>query len=515
MMLSTVEIINLLQEHQLLQEVRGTDNQATFRYVSYDSRDVQANTLFFCKGNFKPAYLTTAIAAGATGLVTEQPQIADPELTEFVVTDVQKAMALLAAAFFAFPQNELELFAITGTKGKTTTAYFLREAINAATNGKTALFSTVNTILGPEPEDTFKSALTTPESLDLFKNMRTAVDRGMRFLVMEVSSQAYLKNRVYNLAFNYGSFLNISPDHVGENEHPTFANYLHCKEQLVINSRHVVINAATNHFQDVYFAAKATTAPENLYLYARNGTQTELPVQLDFTFDSEADTLTDNEIYLRSLTNHAQALHLDGKYQIGIPGDYNETNAVDAIINAGLAGFTRKQLLAGLATTQIPGRMERYVSADHGTIYVDYAHNYASTKALLQFLKSQAPTGKTIAVVGSPGNKGIDRREGFGKALSEEADVAILTTDDPGFEDPLMIAKAIDQHIKHDRVQVYYELDRKKAIQKAIQMGTPNDIIVVLGKGQDPYQKVNGVDLPYPTDSTIVQQLLDADAGQD
>ncbi|USS91210.1 UDP-N-acetylmuramoyl-L-alanyl-D-glutamate--2,6-diaminopimelate ligase [Fructilactobacillus carniphilus] len=508
-MLSVAEIIKLLQEHHLLKSTNATDEQITFQDVSYDSRTVTKGALFFCKGNFHPAYLRTAQQQGATGFVAEEHQLESATLIEFVVSNVQKAMALLSAAFFDFPQNELTTFAITGTKGKTTTAYFLREAINKATENRTALFSTVNTILGPKPRDTFKSALTTPESLDLFKNMRTAVDRGMKFLVMEVSSQAYLKNRVFNLHFDVGSFLNISPDHVGENEHPTFANYLHCKEQLLVNSKQVVINAATDQLQDVYFAAKTTTDPENIYLYARNGTETALPVQLDFTFDSEADTLTDNEIYLRALTSKAQALKLDGKYQIGIPGDYNETNAVDAIINAGLAGFQREQLLTGLAETQIPGRMERYVSRGHGTVYVDYAHNYASTKALLQFLKTQSPEGKTIAVVGSPGNKGIDRREGFGKALSEEADVAILTTDDPAFEDPVAIAKTIDSHINHQRVQVHYEMDREKAIQKAIQMGTPSDIIVVLGKGQDPYQKIKGVDTPYPTDSVVVRNFLD------
>ncbi|USS87623.1 UDP-N-acetylmuramoyl-L-alanyl-D-glutamate--2,6-diaminopimelate ligase [Fructilactobacillus hinvesii] len=507
-MLSVAEIINLLQEHHLLKTTNATEKTDTFNSVSYDSRTVETGTLFFCKGNFKPDYLIAAEQKGATGFVAEKPQSASSNLSEFIVSDVQKAMALLSAAFFNFPQNELTTFAITGTKGKTTTAYFLREAINAATNNQTALFSTVNTILGPDPAATFKSELTTPESLDLFRNMRQAVNNGMKFLVMEVSSQAYLKNRVFNLHFEHGTFLNISPDHVGENEHPTLANYLHCKEQLLVNSRKVVINAATDQLQDVYFAAKATTNPENIYLYARNGTQTELPMQLDFTFDSEADTLTDNEIYLRALTTKAQKLQLEGKYQIGIPGDYNETNAVAAIINAGLAGFKREQLLTGLATTQIPGRMERYQSQAHGTIYVDYAHNYASTKALLQFLKTQSPDGKTIAVVGSPGNKGIDRREGFGKALSEEADVAILTTDDPAFEDPLAIAREIDSYIDHDRVQVYYELDRKKAIQKAIQLGAPSDIIVVLGKGQDPYQKIQGIDTPYPTDSVVVKQFL-------
>ena len=172
-------------------------------------------------------------------------------------------------------------------------------------------------------------------------------------------------------------------------------------------------------------------------------------------------------------------------------------------------GFKRDQLFEGIKNTRIPGRMEMYRSHNHGVVYVDYAHNYASTKALLNFLKRQSHHGKVSVVVGSPGNKGIDRREGFGKALSEEANVAYLTMDDPAFEDPMKIASEIDAHINHDNVKVIFEMDREKAIKDAILNSSPEDISVILGKGQDPYQKINGVDTPYPTDSKVVRDLLE------
>ncbi|WP_429971026.1 UDP-N-acetylmuramoyl-L-alanyl-D-glutamate--2,6-diaminopimelate ligase [Fructilactobacillus sp. Tb1] len=508
MSLNIDEIKTILLEHNLLKEENKT-NHTKFDYVSYDSRDIKSNTLFFCKGNFKPEFLTGAKNAGATGVVAEHHMAESVGMTEFVVTDIQKAMSILSAAFFEFPQDEMKTIAITGTKGKTTSAYFVFDSIKQASNNKTALFSTVNTVLGAKPEDTFKSHLTTPESLDLFKNMRTAVDNGMKYLIMEVSSQAYLKNRVYGLKFDVGSFLNISPDHVGENEHPTFANYLHCKEQLLVNSNVVILNAETADFADVYYTAKATTDPENIYLFARNGGDVSLPVDLDFVFNSHEDTLNDSKITLTALSKKAKALNVAGDYTVGIPGDYNEYNATDAIISAGLVGFDANELFAGIRDTRIPGRMEMYRSKDHGVVYVDYAHNYASTKALLNFLKRQSPEGKVSVVVGSPGNKGIDRREGFGKALSEEADVAYLTTDDPAFEDPMDIAKTIDSYINHDHVKVIFEMDREKAIKDAIMNSTPNDISVVIGKGQDPYQKINGVDTPYPTDSKVVRDLLE------
>ncbi|WP_413627197.1 UDP-N-acetylmuramoyl-L-alanyl-D-glutamate--2,6-diaminopimelate ligase [Fructilactobacillus vespulae] len=508
MSLNIDEIRTLLMEHDLLKDINVTKQQTEFNYISYDSRDLKKDSLFFCKGNFKPEFLQSAKVNGAIGVVSENHLNESAGMTEIIVKDIQKAMSVLSAAYFNFPQNKLFVIAITGTKGKTTSSYFIYDAIKKATNNKTALFSTVNTVLGNQPEDTFKSQLTTPESMDLFRYMNKAVENGMKYLVMEVSSQAYLKNRVYGLKYNVGSFLNISPDHVGQNEHPTFANYLYCKEQLIVNSNSMIINAETTNFDDVYHTAKATCDPENIYLFARNGADIDVPVDLDFIFDNQEDTLTDSKIKLEAISKKAQKLSLAGEYSIGIPGDYNESNAVDAIISAGLAGFTRSDVFEGIKTTQIPGRMEMYQSKQHGTVYVDYAHNYASTKALLSFLKRNNSDGKVTVVVGSPGNKGIDRREGFGKALSEEADVAILTTDDPAFEDPLKIAQEIDSYINHDRVKVDFELDREKAIKFAIENSNVSDITVVIGKGQDPYQKINGKDVPYPSDSVVVKDLL-------
>ncbi len=149
-------------------------------------------------------------------------------------------------------------------------------------------------------------------------------------------------------------------------------------------------------------------------------------------------------------------------------GDYNESNAASAIIAAAIAGSKVQDAKLGLSSVLIPGRMESYESKNHGTVYVDYAHNYASMHALLGFLKSKSPKGRVIVVVGSPGNKGVDRREGFGKALTENADEAFLTTDDPAFENPLDIAKEIDAHIDHQKVDVHFVMDRKEAIKKKL-----------------------------------------------
>lgn len=511
MELHVTPALALLREHHLLDYVSNlTDFTAT--NVSYDSRKVTPGTLFFCKGNFVPKYLASAKENGAVAYVAEQEYPEGAGLPAIIVNDEQKAMALLGAAFYGFPQNDLFIIAITGTKGKTTTAYFADHILAKSTDRHVALFSTLDRVLGNKPGDKFKSDLTTPESLDLFHDMRAAVNNGMTHLVMEVSSQAYKKNRIYGLKYDVGIFLNITPDHIGRNEHPTFADYLHCKEQLLVNSDICLINAETQHFTDVYYTAKASTQPEDIYLFARHGAGLQLPDsrQLDFEYRNDLEDLHESEFQLTALTDKAKALKLDARYTTSVPGDYNEGNAAAAVIASGLAGASAQAAIDTLDHVHIKGRMEMMRTKQHGTVYIDYAHNYASMKRLLAFLKRQTHAGKVIVVGSTTGDKGISRRKGFGKAFSEEGpDVVILTTDDPGFEDPMKIDKEIDSYIDHDKVgEVQFILDREQAIHHAIDLSSNDDIVVLAGKGEDPYQKIKGVDTPYPTDSKVAHDYI-------
>lgn len=495
----------LLAEHDLLARVVNPGANH-FTQVAYDSKQVTTGALFFCKGDhFKAAYLTEAVARGAQAYVAEQAYPA--AVTGLIVTNVQRAMALLANAFYDFPGNDLFTIGITGTKGKTTTAYFCQAALKAATADHTALLSTLNTYLGPGVR--FKSKLTTPESLDLFGYMRQAVDAGMTHLVMEVSSQSYLRERVYSLHFDVGIFLNISPDHIGENEHPTFANYLFCKEQLLQNATTCVIDANTNDFDQVYQTAKAAVAPEQIYLFAKAGTAVTAP--LDLTYQPTKTALDGSHFTVQAKSDKAAQLGIAGAYQASIPGDYNVANATAATIAALLAGAKQATIQAAISHLHVAGRMEMLPTQHHGVVYVDYAHDYASVKRLLAFLKHQeGETRRVTVVLGATGNKGVSRRAGFGKALSEErADRVILTTDDPGYEDPKAIADEIAQHLDPDRVgAVSYIADRAQAIQTAITTAGPDDLVVIAGKGSDHYQKVQGHDHPYPGDITVARQVI-------
>lgn len=510
MALSLHACILLLKEHHLLKSSAvQSDLDTDMSGIAYDSRKVSGPTLFFCKGeHFRPIYLSMAKDNGATTYVAEKPYVEGNGMNALIVVNITKAMAILAAAFYDFPQDDLFVIAFTGTKGKTTAAYFARAILEQAHPKHVALFSTIDTIVGPNPDQRFKSDLTTPESVDLFRNMRAAVDNGMTHLVMEVSSQAYLRNRVFGLTYDVGFFLNITPDHIGPNEHPNFANYLHNKLQLLVNSRKVVINAEAAHFDDVYAAAMTTTYPDSIYLFASTAfkpTRTDLAI--DFRFDSKTLSTTRSQFQLVPVTDKAAALNVSGQYNLKLIGDFNESNATAAIIGAGLAGVDGAKAMPGIENVTIPGRMEHVDVPGHGVVYVDYAHNYGGMKALLHFLKVEYHDPRMHVVVGSPGDKGVSRRPGFAKVLSEFATTAYLTTDDPGFEDPAKIAAEIDARIDHDKVTVHTVLDRREAIKEAITNSAPDDVVVVAAKGADPYQKVRGVNTPWPTDMAVVKEV--------
>ena len=503
-MISLTKLTELLIEHHLLKEVI-VDNvwhyqlpeqlaNRTINHITYDSRQIKADSLFFCKGlAFKQSYLEQGIQAGAAYYVSEvNYELSETVALGIIVTDIKKAMALISMAFYDYPQNDLKLIAYTGTKGKTTAAYFCKYILDEATNYKTALLSTMETVLdGVTP---VKSLLTTPESVDLYRMMREAVTNGMSHLVMEVSSQAYKTERVYNLTFDVGVFLNISPDHIGAIEHPDFDDYFYCKRQLLKSSRQMIINQNSDHVEIIQEVAASHADKVITY-----GDET---VQADYRFISKANNQFD-------VLSTEDPLGVAGSYQINLPGDFNQGNALSSVIATALVGAKQEAIREGLAKAKVAGRMEKLTSAKGVHVYIDYAHNFLSLQTLLSFVKNHHAESKMTVVIGSTGGKGVSRRKDFGKVLSELADVAILTTDDPGNEDPEKIISEISQSIT-DNVRQEIILDRQLAITAALKTAKPGDVVVLAGKGPDLYQLIEDVRQPYLGDVAVTEELIKA-----
>jgi UDP-N-acetylmuramoyl-L-alanyl-D-glutamate--2,6-diaminopimelate ligase/UDP-N-acetylmuramoyl-L-alanyl-D-glutamate-L-lysine ligase len=483
-MLKIQDVLEILKKDENFHEIvfkkeyyYNWEEDFTFDQLSYDSRNTSASTLFFAKGlNFKAEYLENLSAPFYISEIDYEVDI-----PAIIVSNVKRAMSLLAQSFYAYPQNELQILALTGTKGKTTSAYFAKSILDEMNGQKTALFSTAETTL--DGKNFFKSELTTPESLDLLKMMRQAVDNGMTHLVMEVSSQAYKTERVYAINFDVGVFLNISPDHIGPVEHPTLEDYFYCKRQLLHHSGYFVANSEMTHFNVIKQELE------------------ELQIPHDFYGEN-----SDNKI----IASHAHDFTTSGKiadhFDIRLLGKFNQENALATALATQHLGATIEHIKKGLAKAVVPGRMEMLTTKNGARIYVDYAHNGISLKNLVSVVEPHH-SGKIVLVLGATGNKGESRRKDFGQVIeAHERLEVILTQDDSNHEDPKAIADEIASYVSR---ACDFEADRAEAIKQAIQRVTDqNDAVIIAGKGADKFQLVNDKREPYPGDRAVSEQYL-------
>lgn len=448
----------------------------SFQKLSYDSREVDADTLFFAKGaQFKVDYLKKAIDQGLQAYVSEiDYQLSIPAI---IVSDIKKAMSIIAMTFYGNPQEKLKLLAFTGTKGKTTAAYFAYHILKQ--NYKPAMFSTMNTTL--DGQTFFKSQLTTPESLDLFKMMASCVSNGMTHVIMEVSSQAYLVDRVYGLTFDVGVFLNISPDHIGPIEHPTFEDYFYHKRLLMENSRAVVINSGMDHFN---ILAEQVADKDHV-----------------FYGDQSENALTESQAFAFSVNGQ-----IAGHYDIQLIGRFNQENAIAAGLACQKLGASHLDIHEGIAQTTVPGRMEVVSHPNGAKVFVDYAHNGDSLEKLVSVVETHQK-GLISLIIGSTGNKGESRRADFGRVINNHPNLnVILTADDPNFEDPETICQEIASHVNR---HVSIIVDRQDAIIEGLKYcHTSGDALIIAGKGADAYQIVNGKKEEYAGDLAIAKKAL-------
>lgn len=499
--LSLQTVLQILKEDNLLKEylVAGKWNfdpqlapTLNFTQITYNSKKVQQDSLFFCKGlNFKAEYLYQALAQGATCYIGENIY-EEANGIGIIVTDIQKAMAKIARVFFGYPDKTLTTIALTGTKGKTSTLYFILNVLREAFPGKVAMTSTEQTFLDGQ---TFqRSVNSTPEALDLFAMMAQARDHGMNYFIMEVSSQAYKVNRVYGLTFDYGIFLNISPDHISPIEHPTFDDYFYCKRQLLKNSRHLILNHDADYFDLLYQTAQLYTTDVSVY-----GSQ-GFAEDLTFTPHVLAKDLkitTAEEKFAKSA----------GDYTISLPGNFNLNNATAAITVASLLNLPQATIAKGLAETVVPGRMMQYTTPTGGVVIVDYAHNYTSVEQVVKYVQQVYPERKIGLVVGANGIKAFSRRKDFGRIITNYMDYAYLTADNPNTADPMEIIQEIKSYVTKE-LPIVENPQRKEIIYQAVTETDDQRVLIIAGKGTEDTQKTRRGVEPYDGDGPIVEQAI-------
>ena len=430
------------------------DGALEIRELAYDAREVPRDSLFFCVPGAQADghdFAAEALERGAAALVVERRLELDAAL--LVVPSVRAAMPRAAVEFFDDPTARLPVAAITGTNGKTTTAYLLQSILSAA-GQLPGLLTNVERRVGTDVREV---GLNTPESIDLQRLFHEMLEQGNRACVMEATSMASVKGRLEGTRFAVLVFTNLTQDHL--DFHGTMEEYFESKRRLFAQADRAVVNVGDEY-------GKRLAA--------------ELPAAITFRPD---DALGDVELKL--------------------PGRFNVENALAAAAAARSLGIGEEAIKRGIeAVDRVPGRFERVDEGQPFTVLVDYAHTPRALETALEAARELAPGGRLICVFGAGGDRDRAKRPVMGQVVAELADVSLVTSDNPRSEDPAAIAAEVV-----DGLDLEVELDRGRAIERALESARPGDVVVIAGKGHEQGQEIAGRKLPFD-DREVAREAL-------
>jgi UDP-N-acetylmuramoyl-L-alanyl-D-glutamate--2,6-diaminopimelate ligase len=421
--------------------------------LAYDIRSVEPGALFFCvRGARVDGHdlAAEAIVRGAAALVVERRL--DVDVPQLVVDDVRRAMAEYAVRFFGDPSRELDVIGITGTAGKTTTAYML-DAILRAAGRRVGLLTNIERRVGGESRPT---GLNTPEAIDLQRLLHEMVDAGDEICVMEATSHASAQGRLDGTRFAALVFTNLSHEHL--DFHGTMEAYYQAKKRLFAQAEIGVVNTDDEWGR-------------RLFEEIRN----VMP------FDSRLDA------------------------SLRLPGSFNVVNALGAQTTARWLAVPPESIRDGLESLRgVPGRLEPVDEGQPFQVVVDYAHKPASLENVLRTVR-ETTSGRVVCVFGCGGDRDREKRPLMGQLAHELADVAIVTSDNPRSEDPL----AIIDEVLRGAPELEVEPDRRAAIARAISYAREGDVVLIAGKGHEQGQEIAGTIHPF-SDQQVAREVLRA-----
>lgn len=473
-------------EYELLQ---GTLDKEVVD-IAYDSRKVKENVMFVAiEGTVVDGhkFIPNAIDAGATVVVLEKDiTIENREITVLKVENARKALSLMSAAYFGYPAKKMITVGITGTKGKSTTEHMVRDIIEKS--GKSCgIIGTVGAFMNGKSVPTEH---TTPESYELQKLFSMMVDEGCEYMVMEVSSQGIKMDRVAGIEFDYGVFTNLSPDHIGPGEHEDFEEYLSCKAELFRRCRTGIINRDDEHYEDI----------------VKNAT-CEI---MTFSAEKEADLMAEDIRHVTkggelSMEFKAEGV-INGNIIVGLPGRFNVYNAMCAACTGVALGMPEEVILHALEHVQVRGRVEVMPVSDDFSVLIDFAHNGVSSESVLSTLREYNPH-RIVSIFGCGGNRSKVRRYEMGEVIGKMSELAIITSDNPRREDVMDIIEDIKVGMAKSDGNYVVIPDREEAVAYALEHAEKGDMIILLGKGHEEYQEINGVKHHYSEREAVVKGM--------
>ena len=459
---------------ELLQKAKG---------ITDDSRKVEEGFIFFAIKGTKfdgHDFVEEVLKKNPLAVVVEKNvRIKDKRIIK--VDSTRKALGESASLFFGEPSKELKVIGVTGTNGKTSTTYILERILNRA-GLKAGLMGTVQYRLG---EEVFGSGRTTPDPITWHRTLREMKDRGAEFAVTEVSSHALDQHRVWGTEFEAVVFTNLTQDHL--DYHGNMESYFLSKKRLFDSYRYrfAVINT-----DDEYGKRLAREISGEALTYGREG---ELRIEsFETGFEgSRIELLWKGKSYI---------------FRTNLIGDFQAYNIAGAVGVALMEGIDIEVIGEALENIHVPGRFEVLRSKRGFIAVVDYAHTPDAMENVLRTVRKLA-RGRVITVFGAGGNRDRSKRPLMGRSAERWSDLVVVTSDNPRDEEPERIIEDILKGIE-DRARVIVEPDRKRAIERAVNLAREGDIVAVLGKGHEDYQEVKGVKYPF-SDSQVLREFLE------
>ena len=467
--------------------------------ISSNSKEVKKGDMFVVINGFESngaEYIEEAIQNGAEVIMAQNDidkgtilKIPDG-ITIVLVENVRHALAISACNFYKNPSRKFKLIGVTGTKGKTTTTFMIKDILEKQ-GFKVGLVGTICTYInGKNLGDNDR---TTPESLELQKLFSMMVEEKTEVVVMEVSSQGLKQNRVAGIQFDYGVFTNIEPDHIGPNEHADFNEYAHCKGLLLKQCKHGIINADADFLDKIL-----------------DGHTCDIET---YGIDNECDLkANDIELFTKPgclCVSYNLSGELSFPVEIHIPGKFSVYNSLCAIAICKHFTNSIEDIKKALIDVKVKGRVEIIPVSKRFTLMIDYAHNAMSLESLITSLKEYNPK-RIVTLFGCGGNRSAERRFEMGEVSSKLSDLTIVTSDNPRFEEPMDIINDIITGIKKADGEYVVVPDRKEAIKYAIVNANDGDVIVLAGKGHEDYQEIKGV--KYPMDERVlIDEIINED----
>lgn len=462
--------------------------------IESNSENVKQGFLFVAIKGFDTdghKYIESAIQNGAIAIAIEEQSkinlVNIPEnITIIAYKDTRELLAIASNNFYDYPSKKFKLIGVTGTKGKTTTTFMIKEILEKA-GKKVGLIGTIAIYINKEKQT--DSDRTTPESLELQRIFAKMVENDIEYVVMEVSSQSLKLHRVDGCDFDFVVFTNFSEDHISLKEHPDMEDYFNSKLKLFEMCKTGFVN-----IDDLHGAKIPKLFPDSDI--------TKYGIDNPGDFLAKDITVTNSYVDFK-----AKLTDKNDRVKVDIPGRFTVYNSLAAITVCKKIGIDAEIIKSALLNIKVPGRSEMVDNKLEIPIMIDYAHTPESLQNILQAVKSYT-RGRVICVFGCGGDRDTRKRPIMGDISGRIANYTIITSDNPRTENPEEIIKQIEEGIKKTTGKYEIIVDRKQAIEHAIKMLRKNDIIVLAGKGHELYQEINGKKYPFD-ERIIIKEIIE------